>query len=166
MAKGDQSNSANGTGVPPKTDQYSVMHRIMDSLGSPNTSIAPSAVPSMPQQQSFVPNSGTQMGGRFNTNPVGSPVSMGGNQMDNNQNFSGYGQDVIARDSMAPSAIPQMGGRFHTLGASLPQMNGDTTLGGSMAPSDPQEMMRRSMTGNRTYGQLNQLVRLLKSYLN
>ena len=133
MAKGDQSNSANGTGVPPKTDQYSVMHKIMDSFGSPNTSIAPSAPPPMPQQQSFMPNNdasigGAQMGGRFNTNPIGSPAD----SMDGGNNFQ------------RPN-LPGMGSNWGITGGAFNS--------GSIAPSNPQDMIRRSMTNNRTFGQ-------------
>ena len=122
MAKGD---TANGTGVAPKTDQYSVMHKIMDMFGGANggSSIAPTQMPSMGGmsmnggQTSFLPGDqfnpqSNPMGGRFGTMPVQGGLMQGG------------------------------------LGA----MNG--VMGGSpLAPSNPQDMMRRSMTNNRTFGQ-------------
>lgn len=123
MAKGDMGGGNASAQQPPKTDQYSVMHKIMDAFGSPNTSIAPSALPPMPQQQSFLPGdqpfpqiNGGNMGGRFHPLPNGmSPNNWG---ISGGQNFGGVAQG-----------------------------------GGSLAPSNPQDMMRRSMIGKGTFGQ-------------
>ena len=120
MAKGDMggSNSANGTGVAPKTDQYSVMHKIMDMFNG-GSSIAPTQMPSM-----------------------GGSMPMNGGQT-----------SFLPGDQFNPQPKP-MGGRFGTMPVQggLGAMYG--VMGGSpLAPSNPQDMMRRSMTSNRTFGQ-------------
>jgi len=118
MAKGDSPSM----GVPqaPKQDQYSVMHKLMDSLGS--TSMAPSEPPS-------------QVGGQYRNDitPYGPINSQGG--------------------MFQPNMPQSMGGRF-TGGMGLPRMGNVSDGGaGSMAPSNPQEMMRRTIMSKGTFGQ-------------
>lgn len=115
MAKGDLAGAAPPQA--PKTDQYSVMHKIMDALGG-NTgaqNIAPSPGMTMP-----------------------------------NPSMSMNGMNGGAGPAIAPAqGMPQMGGRFSS-GPMLPRgadMNQPT-----VAPSNPQDMIRRNMIGSRTFG--------------
>lgn len=132
MAKGDGASSATSAPQLPKQDQYSVMHGIMDKLGSMGaTSLAPSVMPGrdVMQPSDFA---------NINTN---GPA--------NNQ----FGQAPMINYPQQPGA--QMGGP-NTGGMGLPRMGsmyGINTGAGSMAPSNPQEMMRRTIMGKGTFGQ-------------
>src|SRR5258706_1996057 len=118
MAKGDMgggAKSASGVG-PPKQDQYSVMHSIMDTLGGNGGSIAPSVMPRSPDQG--------QMGVTPNSNQFGGDVPQ--INYPNNPNVGG--------------------GRFGAMFG----VNGGAP---SIAPQNPQDMMRRTMMGKGVYGQ-------------
>ncbi len=133
MAKGDSNptKSASGTGIP-KQDQYSVMHAIMDNLSG--NGIAPTQMPgSMPRS----PDQG-QMDMTPNSNQFGTTNSM----------------------ISYPNNQPPMGGRFNG-GMGLPRMGSMSRVdaGGAgsmqsspMGPSNPQEMMRRTMMGKNSFG--------------
>jgi len=133
MAKGDMgaTKSAAGTGVP-KQDQYSVMHSLMDSLGgnSGNSmmgSIGPSVMPRSPDQG--------QMG-----------ITPNSNQFGGNLPQIGYGAqpDNPMGGRMQPMGMPRMG-----------SMYGVTAGAPSIAPSNPQDMMRRIMMNKGVFNQAN-----------
>lgn len=129
MAKGDQSSkSANGTGVPPKQDQYSVMHSIMDNIGGMAGSMAPSVMPGrdMKTSSDFVPaaNGNIDFGGGNN-----SPLT---------NNFGG-----VTGGNVHPLGVPRMGTMYGV------QAGGS----GSMTPSNPQDMIRKTMMNKGSFGQ-------------
>lgn len=127
MAKGDGASSATSAPQLPKQDQYSVMHGIMDKLGSMGaTSLAPSVMPGRDVMQ---PSDFANMnGGQPNQAPMINYPQQPGAQM-GGPNTGGMG-------------LPRMG-----------SMYGINTGAGSMAPSNPQEMMRRTIMGKGTFGQ-------------
>jgi hypothetical protein len=112
MAKGDSgSNAKPGLGGPPKQDQYSVMHGIMDKFGT--GSIAPSSGANINPVKNF--NSfETPLAG---SGVRGGPIN-GGIGMPRNPDMTNFGTN---QSSMISNP------------------------GGSMAPSDPQELIRRIM---------------------
>jgi hypothetical protein len=117
MAKGDDSSkSAMGAGVPPKMDQYSVMHGIMDRLGSAGGSMAPGVM------GSIAPSSPPQMGG---------PINSGGQAMPRDNSMGNFGS---------------------TIGSMAPMISG-VGQAGSMAPTNPQDLIRRTMIGKGAYAQ-------------
>lgn len=128
MAKGDAIGGAmtGSSAQAPKMDQYSVMHTIMDKLGMGDSGIAPSQ------------------------NPLGTmPRSPDQGQMSMNPN-----SNVFAGNTPPGYNPGMMGGRFQPMGQRMGSMNGITAGGsGSMAPTNPQDMIRRSMIGSGTYGQ-------------
>lgn len=135
MAKGDTSTAGSkDSSTAPKMDQYSVMHGIMDKIGGMAGSIAPSVMPNRDMKTSA---------DFANINPNGPP---------NSNNF-GFSNPTINYGAQPDN---QMGGRMQPMG--MPRMGSmyGTTAGvPSIAPSNPQDMMRRTMMNKGVFNQGN-----------
>ena len=99
MAKGDAMGGAAKMGGPPKMDQYSVMHQIMERLGQGGGSIAPSV---MPGSQNKFPVQGF--------NPTETPIGgMSSGTIDNGSGIS----------PLTNNYGGQMGGNIQPMGGSI-----------------------------------------------
>jgi hypothetical protein len=122
MAKGDASQQQQPQA--PKMDQYSVMHGIMDRLGSMGGSMAPSQI-SMPGNSGLnIPNSTIPMQPRP-SNMGGRPVGNFGSGGQMGGNFGQYAHDFTPMGQGSWNIQPQ-----------------------SIAPGNPSELIRRMMMGN------------------
>lgn len=136
MAKGDQMNAPGmQQQQQQKQDQYSVMHKIMDAFGPvASSSVAPSNMP--------MGTNSSDMGGRMSSQPVSFAP---------NQGF--LAGDNFQQQPLQPVASRQFGsygGDFRPR-----NMNTGTTYGGSsLAPMNPQDMIRKTMQSNGTIGQM------------
>lgn len=127
MAKGDNSMAGSkDSSTPAKMDQYSVMHSIMDKLGEGGGSISPSVMPRSPDQG--------QMGMTPNSN-----------------NFGQISPQINYPDNQGSP----MGGRMQPMGTRIGSMYGVTAGAPSIGPSNPQDMMRRTMMGKGVYNSGN-----------